>query len=108
MGKNQFNFRPLCKQIIMEIPKYFFRVEFSIEDGTFREPEEVLKTNLHFIKAKHEIENYSYEFKGLEKGKHYTDMDLVYLLKIFTNLNKDELQSCLNGHTINSESFKIL
>jgi len=87
---------------------YFFRVDFSIEDGVFREPEEMLKTNLHFAKATHDIESYTYEFQGREKGQHYGEFDLVYLLKIYTNLNKNELQKYFKEHSISSESYKIL
>ena len=88
--------------------KYFFRVEFSIEDGTFSSPEEVLKMNLWAAKATHKIGSYTYEFQGIEKGQHFIEMDLVYLLKIYTNLNKNELQTYFDEHSINSESYKIL
>jgi len=67
-----------------------------------------LKTNLWAAQAQHKIEDYSYEFIDIVDGKHFTDKDLLYNIKIFTNLNKQELENYLNGCCNNSESYKIL
>lgn len=88
-------------------PRYFFRIEYRIESGTYRQPEEVLKTILYFAKASKKIESYSYEFNEKTKGRHFTKEDLVYDIKAYSNLTKSELQSYFDNKITKYESFKI-
>jgi hypothetical protein len=105
---NKGKFIPMDESVVNESATHFFRVKFYIEDGTYREPEEILKTNLWAAKAQHKIESYTYEFEGKEKGRHYADKDLVYMLKIFTNLTKQELKKYFDDNSVNAESYEIL
>ena len=87
---------------------YFFRVEYHIENGIYGNPSDILETNLHFAKAKKKINSYEFCFDRISVGGSYGDEYLVYLVKLYTNLNRIELGNYFNKNTVNNEDFIIL
>ncbi len=92
----------------MENEQYFFRVEYHIENGIYCNPQDILETNLHFAKAKKKIIDYNFVFDRVSVGGPYGDDYLVYAVKIFSNLNRNELQKFFDQNTVNSETFIII
>ena len=81
--------------------KYFMRIEYIVDTRLFNEPDEVLKATLHFA-PKDIINKYEISYIGNEGKKS------KWLVKVYSNKNKIEMQKYLDTHVIRGEEYKVL
>lgn len=81
--------------------KFFFRVEYTVSSTWYTDAKEVISTTLHFAPT-NIVSKYDISYEGIE-GK-----DDKYLIKIYSNSDKETLQKYLDSHSTRAESYKVL
>jgi hypothetical protein len=81
--------------------KFFFRVEYTVSSTWYTDAKEVISTTLHFA-PNNIVSKFDIEFDS-DNGK-----ELKYLIKIYSNSDKETLQKYLNSHSTRAENYKVL
>lgn len=92
------------RDLLKESPLFFYKVQYSVNKGLYRDSEEVLKTTLHFTddNVVLKIPKYQITYEGIIDGNE------TYLVKLYSNVDKETLQKVLDGSSTRAEKYKIL
>ncbi len=89
------------KNFLNESATHFFRVRYTAPIGWWGDAKEVISTNLHFAPY-----NVVSDYKISYEGEH--SKDEVYLVKLYSNVDKDTLQKYLDRKSTTAEKYTVL
>lgn len=89
------------KNFLNESATHFFRVSYAVSKGWFRDAEEIVKTNMHFA-PKNIVSDYEISYEGIDSENEN------YLIKVYSNVDKQTLQTYLDGSSTRAEKYVVL
>lgn len=89
------------KNYLNESATHFFRIRYTAPKGWYGDAKEVIKTNMHFA-PDNIVSDYEITYEGTDSENEN------YLIKIYSNVDKQTLQIYLDGHSTRVEKYVVL
>jgi hypothetical protein len=96
-----FDLKKAKERLLNESPTHFFRVRYTAPIGWWDDTKEIIYTNMHFA-PNNIVSDYEISYEGKDSK------DEVYLVKIYSNVDKDTLQKFLDRKSTTAEKYTVL
>lgn len=88
----------------IETPRYFYNIKYTVPTNWYNDTREVINTTLHFSNDEmiNKTPKYKIKYDGEDNGNE------VYLIKVYSNVDKVTLNKYLDGQSTRVENYEIL